>query len=85
MYRDKFNIPENHSLNLTDNKVKNTEYEEIEIEYFDEINENDKVVAKYVVFETAQKKPPFGLNISYEKLDLEGNRILFKDLGNPTK
>lgn len=68
-HEKKIDLPANHKLMQTDTKWKQSRGQDTDTYWYDQVDENGTVVAKYVVKDTTSMYPPFGRSISYEKVE----------------
>lgn len=67
-HKKKLGIPEGHTLVETDSKWEQRKGRDTDTYWYDEINENGVVVAKYIVKDSTSVYPPFGRNITWDKV-----------------
>jgi len=75
MYKERLKIPENHNLVQTSSKNEQRKGRDTDIYDFDELNEDNEVIAKYVVRDSISIYPPQTTTITYVKYDLSGSEI----------
>ena len=75
MNKHELGIPANHSLIQTDTKWEQRKGQDTDIYWYDETNEEGKVVAKYIVRDSTCIHPPQKRNITYDKLSIDGQII----------
>ena len=61
-------IPAEHTLVQTSSKTEQRKGKDTDIDYYDELDANGQLVAKYEVKETMSIYPPFGVSKSFTKL-----------------
>jgi len=67
-HKEKIGIPEAHSLVQTDTKWEQRKGQDTDTYWYDELDQNGVVVAKYVVKDSTSIYPPCSRSISYEKV-----------------
>lgn len=67
-HKEKIGIPAEHSLVQTDTKWEQRKGQDTDTYWYDEVDEQGNVVAKYVVQDSTSVYPPFGRRISYDKV-----------------
>jgi len=75
MYQKTLGIPENHTFTQTDTKWAERKGQDTDTYWYDEIDENNNIVAKYIVKDSTCIYPPQKRTIQYEKLSPDGNYI----------
>ncbi len=75
MYAKQLNIKESHKLlqTKTENIVKKSE--DYDLYYYDELDENENLVAKYIVKHSTSIYPPFSVYVEYQKFDIDGRLV----------
>lgn len=75
MHEKELNIVDNHTLYQTkmENKVKKSE--DYDLYYYNELDEDNSIVAKYIVKHSTSIYPPFSVYIEYQKFDIDGKLI----------
>jgi len=69
-YSKKIGIPEGHRLvaaKASDWKV--SKGQDADTYYYDHVDENDNVIAHYIVKDSTSTYPPFGRSITWEKVN----------------
>ncbi|SIR15985.1 hypothetical protein SAMN05421546_0020 [Solilutibacter tolerans] len=61
-------IPDNHKLVQTDSKWRQSKGLDTDTYWYDQVDETGAVVAKWIVKDSTSIYPPFGRNISSEKV-----------------
>lgn len=67
-HKEKIGIPAEHSLVQTDTKWEQRKGQDTDTYWYDEVDEQGNVVAKYVVQDSTSIYPPFVRRISYDKV-----------------
>jgi len=71
MYKKELNIPDEHSLVETKTEWKQKRGQDTDTYWYDELNHEGKVVAKYIVKDSTSMYPPFERRITFEKFSSE--------------
>ncbi len=72
MFEEELNIPKNHKLVETKkSEWKQKRGQDTDTYWFDELNSEGEVVARYIVKDSTSMYPPFKRNITYEKINIE--------------
>ena len=66
-YREILGIPKEHSIKQTKTEWKQKGSQDIDIYWFDEVDRDGKIVAKYILKDSTSTYPPFNRNITFEK------------------
>jgi len=81
MYKKALNIPEKNSLKETKpSEWKTSGGQDTDIYWFDEMNGDNEVIAKYIIKNSTSKHPPFTTKITYEKFSPSGDFISTSEL-----
>lgn len=67
-HKNKIGISDNHDLVQTDYKWEVRKGKDTDYYYYDEIDADGNIVAKYEVLESMSTYPPFGTKVSWKKL-----------------
>ena len=67
-YKKRIGILDAHTLVQTDTKWGQRKGQDTDTYWYDEVDKNGAVVAKYIVEDSTSMYPPFGRSISYEKV-----------------
>jgi len=75
MHKKELNIADDHTLHQTkmENKVKKSE--DYDLYYYDELDADDHIVAKYIVKHSTSIYPPFSVHVEYQKFGANGNLV----------
>ncbi|MCG9747243.1 hypothetical protein [Shewanella sp. Isolate8] len=68
-YKQKIGIPDEHELVQTATKWEQRKGKDTDTYWYDEVNTEGDVVAKYVVKDATSIYPPFGNSVTWEKID----------------
>lgn len=61
-------IPDTHNLVQTDTKWEQRKGQDTDTYWYDEVDPNNAIVAKYILKDSTSIYPPFGRNISHKKV-----------------
>lgn len=61
-------IPSNHKLVQTETKWRQSKGQDTDTYWYDQVDENGAVIAKWTVKDSTSMYPPFGRNVSAEKV-----------------
>lgn len=75
MHEKYLNLQDGHKLHQTKMESKVKKSEDYDLYYYDELNGNENLVAKYIVKHSTSIYPPFNVYIEYQKFDSNGNLI----------
>ena len=67
-YKKKIGIPDCDDLVQTETTWKQRKGQDTDTYWYDHVDENGNVIAKYKVEDSTSIYPPFGRNISYDKI-----------------
>jgi len=67
MHEEELKIPSEHSLVQTKTEWKQKKGQDTDTYWYDEIDGQGNIIAKYVVKDSTSMYPPFGRNITFEK------------------
>ena len=75
MHEKNLNIKANHKLVQTkmENKVKKSK--DYDLYYYDELDPNENLVAKYIVKHSTSIYPSFSEYVEYQKFDIDGKLL----------
>ena len=68
MHEEELKISKEHKLVQTKTEWKQKRGEDIDTYWYDELNEKEELVAKYIVYDITSMHPRFGRTIRYEKI-----------------
>jgi hypothetical protein len=67
MHEEKLGIPTEHSLVQTKTEWKQKRGQDTDTYWYDELNSEGKIIAKYIVKDSTSMHPPFGNNVTFDK------------------
>ena len=67
MHEEELKIPSEHSLVQTKTEWKQKKGQDTDTYWYDEIDGQGNIIAKYIVKDSTSMYPPFGRNIAFEK------------------
>lgn len=67
MHEEELKIPSEHSLVQTNTEWKQKKGQDTDTYWYNEIDAQGNIIAKYVVKDSTSMYPPFGRNITFEK------------------
>ena len=75
MHEKYLNLQDGHKLHQTKMESKVKKSEDYDLYYYDELDANENLVAKYIVKHSTSIYPPFTVYVEYQKFDSDGNLI----------
>lgn len=67
MHEEELKIPSEHSLVQTKTEWKQKKGQDTDTYWYDEVDAQGNIIAKYIVKDSTSIYPPFGRNITFEK------------------
>jgi len=67
MHKEELKIPSEHSLVQTKTESKQKKGQDTDTYWYDEVDAQGNIIAKYVVKDSTSIYPPFGRNVTFEK------------------
>jgi hypothetical protein len=67
-FKEKIGIPDNHNLVQTDTKWEQRKGQDTDTYWYDHVDEEGNVIAKYIVKNSTSIYPPFDGRVSYEQV-----------------
>jgi len=70
MYEKELQIPAEHKLVQTNTELKQKRGEDIDTYWYDEFDKDNKLIAKYIVYDITSMHPPFVNTVRFDKEDV---------------
>ncbi len=71
MHEELLKIHKEHKLIRTKTTWKQKRGEDIDTYWYDELNQNEDLVAQYIVYDITSMHPPFERSITFEKIEIK--------------